>query len=680
MSKIIGRIIFLIFAILVGLGVGCAVSYYMTGVIYSFWTPMPLVVCGGCGLIYILNRLADSDGSGGGWLFGGKNKNKGKLGAKDKQGKEVSQFFDSRWVTQKELKSEKKFMFCTWHSVGESKDGILLRSELKSGNLEINMYSPIHAMIIGTTGTGKTQKYIEPSIQILSSTKTKPSFVIADPKGEIYEKHSHKLKSEGYDVKVFNLRQPYASTRWNPLDNAYMMYHKAFHLYDNVHVHVGVNPADLDLKIIAREYENQWYEYGGVAYPNKSSLDADLASKKAELIDLAENELREIAGILCPIENKTDSSWDRGAQEFVYGTMMAMLEDSLNPELGMTRDRFNFYNLARIANFKDPDPDNPYKTLRQYFLGRDSFSKVLQLVTTAINNAPSTTKSYMGIVSARLGLFNDSGMCFATSSNEMNFDTFADKPTALFIIIPDEKESRHGIATMMISQLYKKLVDLANGYPNSKLPRAVYFLLDEFANLPKIEKIDTMITVSRSRNIFFSLVIQSFSQLNAKYGDDVAATLKGNCPIKIFIGTDDAKTCEEFSKLCGDITLETTSTSESKQKDEKGKDNPSKTTSLSTTSRPLIYPDELGHLGNKDGTGEIIIKILNEFPIRTNSTMAWATPMFDHTKASSDYVPSRALDEASVAYSIARRNGIIFKSAPNANGAPNGGGINMNTF
>jgi len=234
---------------------------------------------------------------------------------------------------------------------------------------------------------------------------------------------------------------------------------------------------------------------------------------------------------------------------------------------------------------------------------------------------------------------------------------------------------------MMISQLYKKLVELANNYPESKLPRRVYFLLDEFANLPKIEKIDTMITVSRSRNIFFSLVIQSFSQLNAKYGDDVAATLKGNCPIKIFIGTDDAKTCEEFSKLCGDITLETTSTSESRQKDDKGKENPNKTTSLSTTSRPLIYPDELGHLGSKDGTGEMIVKILNEFPIRTNSTMYWATPMFDHIKVVQDYVPSRSLNEAEVAYSIANRNNFIFASKPanngNMGGTPN---INRSTF
>ena len=651
-----------------------AIGSYAVGVVITYMIANPPITlqeairpatfqpattfCGvGAYLVYKLSKMGDSKDS------------KKKTGSKSKDGKDMDQYFDSRFLTEKELRTEKKFMFCTWETLKSSNDGMLLRSQLDGNKLLINMYKPIHAMVIGTTGTGKTERFINPQIQILSGTKTKPSFVITDPKGELFEKNSNKLRKEGYDVKVFNLRQPYASTRWNPLDNAYMMYQEAHHLREKVVVHKNVNPADFKLKIIAKEYNNEWYEFNGIAYPNSEALEMDLSSRKAELIDLAENEIREIATVLCPIENKNDSSWDRGAQEFVCGTMMAMLEDSLVPELGMTREKFNFYNLSRIANFKDPDPDNPYKTLRQYFLGRDKFSKVLQLVTTAINNAPTTTKSYMGIVSARLGIFNDSGMCFATSLNEMEFDTFAEKPTALFIIIPDEKESRHGIATMCISQLYKKLVDLANYCPDYKLPRTVYFLLDEFANLPKIEKIDSMITVSRSRNIFFALVVQSFSQLNAKYGDDVAATLKGNCPIKIFIGTDDAKTCEEFSKLCGEVSLETTSTSESKQKD--SKDN-SKTTSTSTASRPLIYPDELGHLGGGT-TGEIVIKILNEFPIRTKSTYAWATPMFDNTKASQDYVPSRSLDEARVAYSIADRNNIIFKAKQTTGFNVNGG-------
>ncbi len=658
MNKNLKRLLWFFPVVLLCIALGFALMYHFEGSItfdinkltQSTYFMPPVVIGIGGYVIYFLNKITYD-----------KPKNDKKTSSETTDGKELKQFFDSRWITEKELKTDKKFMFTTWNNLYSSKDGILLRSEVSGHNLLVNMYKPIHALIIGTTGTGKTQKFIEPTIQIMSSTKTKPSFVIADPKGELYEKNCHKLKSEGYDVKVFNLREPFSSNRWNPLDNAYMLYHKAFHLHEQVKTHVGVNPADLHLQIIANEYENEWYEYEGVAYPNKEILERDLESKKNELIDRAENELREIATILCPIKAQNDRSWEQGAQSFVYGTLLAMLEDTVDDRLDMTREKFNFYNLTRIANYKDFDPDNPYKTLRTYFTGRSDFSKVPSLISSAINNAPSTTKSFMGIVSGALSIFNDSGICFATSLNEMNFDTFAERPTALFIIYPDEKESRHGIVTMMISQLYNKLVELANGYKNKELPRTVYFLLDEFANLPKIEKIDTMITVSRSRNIFFALVIQSFSQLNAKYGDSIAETLKGNCPIKIFIGTDDAKTCEEFSKLCGNITLQTSSTSESKQKDEKGKENPNKTTSFSSTSRPLIYPDELGHLGSKNGSGEIIIKILNEFPIKVKSTFAYATPMFDKIKASSVYVPATPLDESKVAYNIVTRNNTILK-------------------
>lgn len=651
---------------ILGLLLSYFVTYNFTGVFdivelsKNSYTMFPIIVGGGSYLIYAVGKLTEA------------KKENAKLGSKTKEGKEISQYFDSRWITEKELRKEPKFHFCNWSSLGNMEDGTLLRSEFRDGKLLINMYRPMHSLILGTTGTGKTKKYIEPIIQIMSSTKTKPSFVISDPKGELYKTQNHKLLAEGYDVKVFDLRHPFASDRWNPLDNSFTLYQRAYHLKDEVITHIGVNPADLDLHIIAKEYNNEWYEFHGVAYPNEEMLEQDLLAQKAQLIDMAESELREISTILCPIQpNVTDQSWDRGAQEFIFGTMLAMLEDSLNPTLNMTREKFNFYNLRKICNYKDSDASDPYKTLRAYFTGRDKFSKVLGLVSTAVNNAPSTTKSYMGIVGGHLGVFNDSGMCFATSLNEMNFDNFGDKPTALFIIIPDEKVSRHGIATMMISQLYSKLVELADKYPKGRLPRTVYFLLDEFANLPKIEKMDTMITVSRSRNIFFTLVVQSLSQLSAKYGEEVSKTILGNCPVKLFIGTDDSKTCEQFSKICGDITLQATSISKStqnaKETDKKKDVNSSNTSSTSIVSRPLIYPDELGHLKGDRNASEIVVKILNEYPMRMMTTASFATPMFDHTNTEEEYAPSRSLNESEVTFNITERNRKVLHGADTSN-------------
>lgn len=571
----------------------------------------------------------------------------------------LTQYYDSRWISEQELATNPSFMPTTYNNLGSvKKSGIVIRNLLVGNKYMINMYNPIHTLVIGTTGSGKTTLLIEPAIRILSKTAEKPCMVITDPKGELYNNHSIQLEEEGYRLMVLDLRNPYASTRWNPMDNSYMMYHRAHNLEKEVKVHRGAPPSPSSkLKIISNSYGPEWYEYNGIAYADKNQLQTDILSKKQELIDLAENELREIAATIVPVESKTDSSWERGAQDFLYGLMLAMLEDSLNPELGMTRDRFNFYNLGKIANYRDPDPDNMFGTLRTYCdVGRDKLSKVQSLTSTVINNAPNTTRSYLGVLQSRISIFQDAGICYATSGNDMFFDDFTDKPTVLFIKVPDEKESRHSIATMCISQIYKKLIEIASYRPSLSLAKPVYFLLDEFANLPKVPKMDSIITVARSRKIFFELVVQSYSQLENKYGKEVAETIKGNCNIQIYLGTEDQKTKEEYSKMCGDISIEMEDQSVS-MSDRQGTD-ANRTTNKKVVSRPLIYPYELGQLPN----GTAIVKIFQVNPIKTELTPWYKTPQFDKRKAVDRYVPSKFLDEEQVYYDIAVRNRKVTKN------------------
>lgn len=577
-----------------------------------------------------------------------------------KSGDKISQYYDARFIRESELNTLSKFMPYTWSTIKTAKkDGIVIRSAVQGGKLHINMYDPIHTMIIGTTGSGKTQTYINPSIRILSQIGTKPCMVITDPKGEVYNDNSIQLKEAGYRIIVLDLRYPYASTRWNPMDNAYVQYHRAAQLIKEIKIHRGDKPTTYNLKLAddPKNFGEEWYEFNRSAYAKKEQIRSDLDAKAQELRDNAENELREVASSIVPIESKTDSSWERGAQDFLYGIMLAMLEDSMDPNLGMTREKFNFYNLAKIATFKDDDPDNPFGTVRNYCAYRDKFSKVPSLTSTAINNAPNTTRSYMGVLMSRISIFQDAGICYATSYNDMNFDDFTDQPTVLFIKVPDEKESRHCIATMCVSQLYKKLVEKASETEKLRLKRNVYFLLDEFANLPKIDKMDSLITVGRSRGIFFSLVVQSYSQLESKYGKEVAETIRGNCNIQIFIGTEDQKTREEFSKMCGEVSIETQSTSTSKSDGEQSSIN--RTQQAQRVTRPLIYPYELGQLEKF----EVIVKIFKEHPIRTKMTPFFATPQFDKRKAKEEYAPSKPLNEQAIYYDIRERNRKVRKSS-----------------
>ena len=248
----------------------------------------------------------------------------------------------------------------------------------------------------------------------------------------------------------------------------------------------------------------------------------------------------------------------------------------------------------------------------------------------------------------------DMGICYATSGTDIDFNKFVDKPTAFFIKIPDHKKERHPLATICIAQLYRTLVDIANKYPRLKLPRHVYFLLDEFGNLPVIQDFATMVTVSRSRNIFFEIVVQSFTQLDTKYGKEVAETLKGNFNIQIFLGTEDDATKEAFSKSCGTVQL---ITKEDQVTKNEGKDSSStsKSTQVQKSVKPLVDPYELSRLP----FGEAIIKVFRYNPIRCKLAPFYQTPQMTQYPPLDVSKKNNALDESKVFYDVEKRNQII---------------------
>lgn len=566
----------------------------------------------------------------------------------------TKKYFDTHWLTEKELKKNPAFKYHTFSTLKTSTNvGIPIRAEYSKGQLHINMYKSIHTLVIGTTGSGKTTQFVDPMIQILGESKAKPSMVITDPKGELFDNHSKKLREAGYDIMVFDLKEPFKSTRWNPLTRAYDLNHRALNLEKEVMVHRGDNPKQYKhLKIASKEkFSKEWYEFDGYAFTDLNVLKNHMTSLRQQLKTDAMEELSDIAEVLSPIESTSDPTWERGAKEFLYGTMIAMLEDSENPELGMTREKFNFYNLAKIVNIRDAGK-NPFATISEYFEGRDKLSLAVQLTNQVLKNADGTAKSYMGIVSERVALFNDLGVCYATSMNDMNLDNFADKPTALFIKIPDERTSRHGIASMFISQLYKILVSAANK-TGGQLPREVHFILDEFANMPAISRFETIITVARGRRIFFTLILQSYSQLSIKYKEDVAVTVKDNCNIHIFIASNDQNTLKEFSERCGNITVRTRNTSVSKGE----KDSTNRSYSVQEDTRPLIYPAELGTL--KD---QMIVSILKQPPIKAVFTPSYyktARKFYKMDLAEEEYIEPSILDEHALLYDVEKRNKII---------------------
>lgn len=345
-----------------------------------------------------------------------------------------------------------------------------------------------HNLVIGTTGSGKTECVILPMVKLLA--KKRESMIITDPKGEIYEKTGRLLKARGYNIIVLNFRNPQRGNCWNPLDLPYELYKSG----------------------------------------NKD--------KATELVDdLAANMLHE--------EKTDDAFWGNTAGDYFAGLVESLFEDGKPGEI-------NINSVAYMDSVGEEKVEG-VQALKEYMNSKDKTSSIYGNLSGTVN-APSETKgSIVSMFKQKLKIFTTrENLSEMLSRSDFNMGDIGRKPTAVFIIVHDEKNTYHALTTIFVKQCYEKLIDVAfeNG---GQLPVRTNFLLDEFANMPQLKDVTSMITAARSRQIRLTFIIQNFAQLNQVYGKEIAETIKGNCGNLVYLLTTELQALEEISKMCGEV-------------------------------------------------------------------------------------------------------------------------------
>lgn len=380
--------------------------------------------------------------------------------------------------------------------------GYVLNSHFFKNKLRLSVIPNQHAMLIGTNGTGKSLYVAGMSIQANAVSKSKPSMIINDLAGELYEQHSAQLKENGYNVAVINLREP---------RNSLIRYNPCSYIWD------------------------LFYEY-----------QAD--KTKTDVLDRVAVNINELALVICPDATYGEKNWSQGARGILIGCLWGMLEDSLVPEFNFTKDMFT---LTQVSNIVNRQKDK----LMSFLFNRDLQSKVFDSASLIKDNkSEKTVDSYLSHLTTSLTLFLETGMQFITSATDFDIKTITKQPTALFIIVPVEYPTRHVIGCMIYTQIYNHLAYEASLKRDSKLDRTVYFFLDEFGNLPKIPSFTNWITTSRKMQIFFFIMLQSNQQLDTVYGKEQAQIICNNCHVQMFLGASDEQTIDYFKKKFGTYT------------------------------------------------------------------------------------------------------------------------------
>ena len=193
----------------------------------------------------------------------------------------------------------------------------------------------------------------------------------------------------------------------------------------------------------------------------------------------------------------------------------------------------------------------------------------------------------MSIIStalSRLNSFIDSELeqilCFGTA---IDAEKFCNEKSAIFIVLPEEDISKYFMVSLIIQQLYREILVIAdeNG---GKLKNRVMFFCDEFGSFPKIEGAEAMFSASRSRRISIVAIIQSFAQLDKNYGREGQEIITDNTQLTIFGGFAlNSQSAEVLSKALGEQTVLSGTVSHGRDKSQ----------SLQMIGRPLMTPDEL---------------------------------------------------------------------------------------
>ena len=433
----------------------------------------------------------------------------------------------SRWAKDKEIKEELSCVEITQRNSKAAGVPIILNDrEMWVDNGEY------HSLVIGATGSGKTQTVILPMVHSLA--KARESMIITDPKGEIYEKTSNMLRARGYQILLLNFRDPQHGNAWNPMSLPYQMYKSG----------------------------NQ--------------------DKAIELLDdLALN-------ILYDDSNKNaDPFWEKTSADYFSGVALGLFEDAEPNEINI--------NSISLATTVGEEKFGGSTYIKEYFAAKDPNSAASINASSTIM-APSETKgSILSVFKQKVKLFaSRENLSEMLSHSDINLESIGEKPTAVFIVIQDEKKTYHSLVTILLKQIYETLISVAQRH-GGQLPIRTNFLLDEFANMPPLKDVTTMITAARSRKIRFTMIIQNFAQLDDVYGKEEAETIRGNCGNIIYLITTELKALEEISKMCGE---------EKSKKDDK------------TASTPLVTVSDLQRMKQF----EVIILRMRKQPFKTKFT------------------------------------------------------------
>jgi len=365
-------------------------------------------------------------------------------------------------------------------------NGLSFSMDCRKTNLTNNL------LVVGGTGSGKTRSVVIPNL--LQATG---SYVVTDPKGNLYDLYGDYLRKKGYEVVRLDFVNPEKSVSYNPL--AYMR-----------QTNEGESP---DVKSIAKMICN----------------DQETANRT------------------------NDKFWNESSQMLLESVIDYFLRWSRVPEPNIPAA------FELLGDLKCSEEFNPYEGTCMHGKFADCIAKIalaypnddcVQKFYDVAKSASDTARSIVISMKVAIDIFRDAGLRRILEKNDFDIKDIGRKKTAVFVVTSEFDRSRDKLVNIFFTQAMAVLCRAAEDFKDQSLPVPVRFIMDDFATNCKIDDFPRMISSVRSRNISVIPIIQAESQLKAAYGADWQ-TIINNCDTYLYLGGNDVDTAFAIAERTG---------------------------------------------------------------------------------------------------------------------------------
>ena len=299
-------------------------------------------------------------------------------------------------------------------------------------------------------------------------------------------------------------------------------------------------------------------------------------------------EVRILADTLVPEHREASGIWTQAARILFSGVAAYVVQSSDVPN--------DARNLSTVAAVAAMDQEKLQRIAEQLPGGSSA-----RLSLEHVAYAPAETYGGFRVnLAAVLNVYADPAVSPILAKSDFSVEDFLDSKVALYVRFNSSSTAYDALVAAFVSQTMDGLRRLAERRCGGTLDHPVYWILEEFPQLPKIPGLQKAVSIVRSLGMHLVFVCQDRSQVEATYRED-APGIFNNLDTTLFLAANDARTCRHYSDQLGCYTTETKTRSTSK-----ASNGASSSVSVSYHEAKLFRPEDLAKWNWK--AGHLVIK------------------------------------------------------------------------